>query len=132
MKDKVLWALIEGREKEIGVKLVRETLKQYLLRKTYAGVLPTLRRRVPSTWLTKAWAHQKGLCKRCGRPIHLNEAEGDHWIPLAKGGEHKQKNIVALCLECNRKKNANDPVRESKLTGKNIVDQVPYQDESDV
>lgn len=132
MIDKDLWNFAESRSVVVGEKIVRETMRRYLLRKTSAGLLPTPRMKVPRGWVEKAWKNQKGLCKRCRDPLHLKDAVGDHWIPLAKGGEHKQRNISALCAKCNAEKNANDPIKESKLTGETVLQQIPYQDESDV
>ncbi|MVO95113.1 HNH endonuclease [Rhizobium leguminosarum] len=42
-------------------------------------------------------------CQKCGTRDHL---EIDHIIPLARGGDHVEDNMQALCATCNRSKGA--------------------------
>lgn len=53
------------------------------------------------------WQQQGGRCFYCKRAIARSEATNDHVVPLSKiGGIHSSGNIVAACLDCNRKKGA--------------------------
>lgn len=45
-----------------------------------------------------------GMCYYCKGTF--NKLSIDHVIPLSKGGENTLENIVAACLECNKRKNA--------------------------
>ena len=45
-------------------------------------------------------------CEDCGSP---HELEVDHFVPLAKGGEHHLRNARCLCGPCNRRKGAQHP-----------------------
>lgn len=43
-------------------------------------------------------------CARCGKKLTLTTLTMDHVIPISKGGENVQENLVALCQPCNLKK----------------------------
>jgi len=56
------------------------------------------------------WGRQRGVCALCWRP--LGDAETphvDHWVPLARGGEHDLDNLRLLHRACNLKKWAKLP-----------------------
>lgn len=58
------------------------------------------------------------ICFYCYRPLSTEDAVGDHFIPLAKGGEHEAGNLVVACRECNSKKSDKLPSEFSlKVTG---------------
>ena len=40
-------------------------------------------------------------CCRCGTKIGVSQCTVDHVIPLSKGGVNSDKNLVALCFNCN-------------------------------
>jgi 5-methylcytosine-specific restriction endonuclease McrA len=92
-----------------------------LLRKTLAGVEPTVRRKIPKPWVRAAFERQKGICPRCTRFIEARELSGDHKIPLVAGGRHEPDNITAMHRRCNSAKGSNDMVTESKRTGRGIA-----------
>lgn len=124
MPQEVTTLLIEL-EKKHGATIIREGAKKYLLRRTYAGELPTKRKPIPKAWIEKAWWNQHHLCSRCKFEIEtLAEAVGDHYKPLARGGKHSQGNIRALHSSCNSSKGANNPIQESKLTGQTYAEQI--------
>lgn len=50
-----------------------------------------------------------GKCFYC-KSVPSGPIEQDHWIPLSKGGEHTMENIVPACNDCNRRKQARDPI----------------------
>ena len=49
------------------------------------------------------------LCKMCDdKGIVTPGVEMDHIVPLFKGGTNDDDNLQMLCMECHRKKTAND------------------------
>lgn len=52
----------------------------------------------------EAYERQKGICAQCGEHFELEEMEGDHIIPWAKGGVTTADNCQMLCQKCNREK----------------------------
>ena len=46
----------------------------------------------------------QGVCHYCGRKFPPSELTMDHIVPVARGGKSTRGNVVAACLECNRKK----------------------------
>jgi 5-methylcytosine-specific restriction endonuclease McrA len=46
------------------------------------------------------------LCHYCGAPATI----GDHFIPLARGGDDTEANMVAACGPCNSQKSDQMPV----------------------
>ena len=121
-----VFAVLESLAIKMGEAPVKYACRKFLHKKTVSGVKPTKRQSVPRSWLKAVWADQGGHCKRCGDIIGLDEAQADHRIPLIKGGEHRRfsHNIVVLCEKCNKSKGANDPILESKKTGRTILEQV--------
>ncbi len=58
------------------------------------------------------------ICFYCYKPLSVGEAVGDHFIPLAKNGEHEQGNLVVACHDCNSMKRDMLPSEFSlKVTG---------------
>ncbi len=55
---------------------------------------------------------QKGKCIYCGERFSRPRVAGkrkkfmtfDHYIPLSKGGDHSENNIVLACFACNQEK----------------------------
>lgn len=58
---------------------------------------------------------QKGTCNYCGQQFSPDQLSMDHIVPLARGGKSSRGNIVAACVECNRKKKLETPA-EAALT----------------
>lgn len=115
--------LLDSLAERLGMKIVRDDCKKFLLRKTLAdGGTP--RKPIRREWTMLAYVKQGGKCARCRREIGPSEATGDHLISLAQGGRHNKRNVRMLCRECNSSKGANDLVKESKLTGQTIREQV--------
>ena len=52
--------------------------------------------------------HQ-GICHYCSRQFSADQLSMDHIVPLARGGKSTKGNIVAACVECNRKKKLETP-----------------------
>ncbi len=44
------------------------------------------------------------VCEHCRRKIEEHEAEIDHYIPVARGGDSSDDNLRILCKRCNRRK----------------------------
>lgn len=123
--NQVLWELLEETETQIGAHELRDTLKKYLLRRTYAGEIPTARKWTPRSWTEEAYWKQKGICKRCKTPMEIGDATEDHWKSLNRGGAHKKSNIRAICAKCNSEKSDATEIQESKRTGQTILEQAP-------
>ncbi|MDY7525471.1 HNH endonuclease [Sphingomonas sp. 10B4] len=51
--------------------------------------------------------------KACAKSFHV-----DHYVPLARGGEHELHNLVIACPPCNLKKNAKDPFEFAQEVGR--------------
>ena len=58
---------------------------------------------------TKLFKLQKGKCACCGLPLG-NDYQLDHIMPVALGGEHKDRNIQLLRSSCNHQKHAKHPI----------------------
>lgn len=57
----------------------------------------------------KKWEErQRKECYWCGDGC-ADEYHVDHYIPLSKGGEHVESNLVIACPGCNRRKSAKMP-----------------------
>ena len=65
--------------------------------------------KLPATLTVEQWEKIKesfnGRCAYCGKE---NKLEQEHFIPLSKGGEYTNNNIVPACRVCNSSKNAKD------------------------
>lgn len=49
------------------------------------------------------------VCFYCERPLQTHERVGDHFVPLSKGGEHAEHNLVIACAPCNGEKSDQMP-----------------------
>jgi len=58
-------------------------------------------------WLDRL---NRGICHYCERRFSASQLTMDHIVPLARGGESTQGNIVPACRECNRDKKLDTPV----------------------
>ena len=123
MTNEIYEALLQFEIKH-GTREVRDACRRYMLKKSYAGQMIEKRKPIPARWLVQAYMRQRGICPRCRDEKLLTEMTGDHIQPLIKGGRHNKRNIQALCKFCNSSKGANDLVRESKLTGRTITEQL--------
>lgn len=71
-----------------------------------------------STAAILEWERQaKKVCYWCGcrcpKKYHI-----DHYIPLARGGQHAISNLVIACPGCNLRKNAKDPYEFAATVGR--------------
>lgn len=65
-----------------------------------------------------AWVErQHKRCYWCGKGC-ANDFEVDHYVPLARGGEHVASNLVISCAPCNRRKYATDPYVFAQRVGR--------------
>jgi len=65
-------------------------------------------------------------CVYCGRDLMVNFetfmiCEEDHLIPLSKGGEDEEENIVTACAVCNRLKGSYKPELERTKTNRRDI-----------
>lgn len=64
------------------------------------------------------YARQKGLCAHSWCKARLKKGYHiDHRVPLANGGSNDIRNIQLLCVPCNLKKSAKDPIRFAQENG---------------
>lgn len=61
---------------------------------------------------------QRGKCAECAADLKQTGSHLDHIMPLALGGAHEDANIQLLCPDCNRRKNAKDPIAWAQLNGR--------------
>lgn len=59
---------------------------------------------------------QKDRCAGCSNP--LVDFHADHVIPISKGGSNWPTNIQLLCVACNLKKHAKDPIKWANENGR--------------
>lgn len=50
----------------------------------------------------RKYEEQGGVCPHCGQHFELEEMDGDHIVPWAKGGHTVYDNLQMLCIACNR------------------------------
>lgn len=62
---------------------------------------------VSSATLAELLNIQNGQCFYCDE--NLNNFHADHFIPIAKGGEHETSNLVLACPQCNHRKSSKLP-----------------------
>jgi 5-methylcytosine-specific restriction endonuclease McrA len=55
----------------------------------------------------------RGRCHYCGQQFSPDQLSMDHVVPLARGGKSTRGNIVAACMECNRKKKLETPAENT-------------------
>jgi 5-methylcytosine-specific restriction endonuclease McrA len=70
------------------------------------------------------YAKQDGECARCHNYFLYSELTDDHTIPISKGGTNKLWNRRLVCSRCNSSKKDNMPLKESKITGQTILEQI--------
>lgn len=49
-------------------------------------------------------AKSDGVCAHCGKKLDIKSATVEHAVPLGKAGRNEERNLVALCEECNSNK----------------------------
>lgn len=110
-----------------GVASVQRELKQFLklLKNKRINIIRTKRKAVPRAWTYAALSAQGNECGRCHQPLEKSLAQGDHFIALVQGGEHKRTNIVALHKSCNSQKGGRDINQDIKYTNQTILERLP-------
>jgi 5-methylcytosine-specific restriction endonuclease McrA len=51
---------------------------------------------------------QKGLCVDCGEKLRPSMYDIDHRQALIHGGDNAPDNLVAICIDCHKRKTAKD------------------------
>ena len=88
------------RMSEIG-KITKKDLEQKRRSQVYGNFYQDSKEAI------KALRQNATHCFYC--KCELEQMHIDHFVPLAKGGEHKANNLVASCPTCNLKKKDKDP-----------------------
>ena len=52
--------------------------------------------------LKEIWQKSNGICAHCGRPASNKCRTVDHYIPKSKGGGFDRRNLMPLCIACNK------------------------------
>ena len=68
--------------------------------------------------IRELFARQKGKCANCRCKITMETMHRDHKIPVALGGPNDIRNIQLLCIPCNRRKYAKDPIDFARENGR--------------
>lgn len=55
------------------------------------------------------------VCYWCNVSLKKVKVHIDHYVPLAKGGEHTLSNLVISCQKCNNQKGAKDPIEFANI-----------------
>lgn len=62
---------------------------------------------------------QDGKCAYCRQPLKAGRATHiDHIVPIARGGGGDRSNIQLLCIKCNSRKGARDPIEFAQSLGR--------------
>jgi 5-methylcytosine-specific restriction enzyme A len=56
----------------------------------------------------KGFERSNGLCEKCSAKLKVGEAEFDHVLPCALGGDNSLDNLEVLCRSCHKDKTADD------------------------
>src|SRR5262249_52330657 len=107
-----------------GYDDVKWACRQFFKQYRTVGVKKEERKDVPKAWTLWALEQQGGKCHRCGRELKPEDATGDHLIPVNLGGPHVRENIYTMCGPCNSSKGDNNPMEESKVTARTILEQL--------
>lgn len=123
----------EASKPEVGTNAVKAACDQFIRLGLRAIAQPDRRKPIPRTWVEKAWKKQGGRCAICKKPLALDEAVGDHVDPHGLGGEHSERNIVAVHgvkseVNCNSVKGGRDVIAESKRRGESLVEMFPLEE----
>lgn len=62
------------------------------------------------------------VCSHCGKKLDLSTVTVEHALPVGEGGRNDDRNLVALCKECNR-------IKANKVTLKSIPNYYKYLNE---
>ena len=123
MDSKEIFQEIVNMALKHGASPVRDACDKFIRSGIKSVSEPTKRRSIRREWVYDAFFSQRGRCKRCKEPMILDEATGDHCVPLTNGGAHEKRNIVAVHGRCNSSKNDNSLLEESRKTG-NMIDEI--------
>ena len=50
----------------------------------------------------RIWVKAGGRCAHCGNKVYGKGQTIDHFIPKSKGGGYDTRNLMPLCVNCNR------------------------------
>lgn len=125
MTDQPTLDFLTGRANKIGVKLVRDTCKTFLMPRSH-GVTREKRTRISKSTRNRLYAAQNGLCARCELPMTIPEATVDHIVALSLGGKNHYRNLCLMHKSCNSSKGSRDPLSESKASGRTVAEQFKH------
>ena len=56
----------------------------------------------------RIWEKTGGICAHCGRVIYGNGQTIDHFVPKSEGGGLDYRNLMPLCVRCNKARRNNE------------------------
>lgn len=58
--------------------------------------------------LRRVWQKSNGVCSHCGKPTSSRNRTVDHYVPRSKGGGFDIRNLLPLCVACNKARMSDD------------------------
>ena len=63
----------------------------------------------------KKHKNKKAVCLYCNDKVHNDNATTDHIVPISKGGNNCQVNLIVCCFDCNNERGDMDFIKYLKL-----------------
>ena len=67
-------------------------------------------RSFPNEMQKRKIIEQNEICAMCTTKINLKNSQGDHIIPISRGGNTHYWNLQMLCIPCHKKKTKKDGI----------------------
>ncbi len=61
----------------------------------------------------QVWRKTNGVCAHCGKPSSGSDQTIDHVIPQIFGGGDDQRNLMPLCVHCNKSRASGEIIPET-------------------
>lgn len=98
--------IVDTHEREVSA--VTFTFRLPSIVRLLRYVRPRRRQQVQFT-RANIYARDRYTCQYCVQKYNENELTFDHVIPVSRGGKRTWDNIVACCVDCNRRKGSRTP-----------------------
>ena len=113
-------------EAGLGYEIVSRACMKFIKLGSKSVEQPAKRERVPRSWIAAAWKRQGGHCCICNDALLLEDAAGEHIVPVSRGGKTVRSNIAAAHgakseVNCNSRKGSRGVFAESKRTSKTVA-----------
>lgn len=64
-------------------------------------------------WRKTIWSKSNNLCAHCGKRTPPNQQTVDHVIPVILGGGNDSRNLMPLCVHCNKSRASGEIIPET-------------------